>query len=132
MTDENEDGTMEERNVLGDELADCNDELSAGFTRTGCCETHEQDRGRHEVCAVMTQEFLEFSRKRGNDLVTPRPEMEFPGLHPGDGWCLCVPRWVEAYEEGKAPPVVLEATNEAVLDEVSLETLREYEYEKED
>ena len=129
MTDENEDGTME-RNVLGDELADCSATLSTGFTRTGCCETHERDRGRHEICAVMTQEFLEFSRKRGNDLVTPRPEMEFPGLHPGDRWCLCVPRWVEALEEGKAPPVMLEATNEAVLDEVELETLQEHEYEE--
>jgi uncharacterized protein (DUF2237 family) len=121
---------MSETNVFGGELAACSDELSAGFSRTGCCETHKQDRGRHEICAVMTQEFLEFSRKRGNDLVTPRPEMEFPGLGPGDSWCLCVPRWREAYEAGCAPPVVLEATNEAVLDEVELETLREHEYEE--
>lgn len=127
LADEDEEPTME-RNVLGDELADCSSELSTGFTRSGCCETHERDRGRHEICAVMTQEFLEFSRRRGNDLVTPRPEMEFPGLHPGDRWCVCVPRWMEALEEDKAPPVVLEATNEAVLDEVSLETLREHEH----
>jgi uncharacterized protein (DUF2237 family) len=118
-----------ERNVLGDELASCSDELSAGFTRSGCCETHPQDRGRHELCAVMTQEFLEFSRKKGNDLVTPRPELDFPGLHPGDRWCLCVPRWTEALEAGVAPPVVLEATNEAVLDEVTLETLREHAHD---
>lgn len=121
---------MEERNVLGDELAECG-ELSTGFTRSGCCETHERDRGRHEICAVMTQEFLEFGRERGNDLVMPRPELDFPGLHPGDRWCVCVPRWIEAYEEGCAPPVVLEATNEAVLDEIELETLREYEYDDE-
>jgi uncharacterized protein (DUF2237 family) len=129
FTDENLNGTMEEKNVFGEKLADCNDELSTGFTRDGCCGTHESDRGRHEICAVMTQGFLEFSRKRGNDLVTPRPDLDFPGLHPGDRWCVCVPRWVEAYEAGNAPPVVLEATNEAVLDEVPLETLKEHEHE---
>jgi uncharacterized protein (DUF2237 family) len=118
-----------QRSVLGGELAPCSDELSAGFTRSGCCESHDEDRGRHEVCAVMTQEFLEYSRKRGNDLVTPRPELNFPGLHPGDRWCVCVPRWKEALEAGVAPPVVLEATNEAVLDEVPLETLREHSYD---
>ncbi len=117
------------KNVLGGELADCSSTLSTGFTRSGCCETHPEDRGRHEICAVMTQEFLEYSRKRGNDLTTPRPELEFPGLHPGDRWCICVPRWTEAHEDGKAPPVVLEATNVSALDEVPLEVLREYAHE---
>lgn len=118
-------GLMEE-NVLGGELAPCSDELSTGFERTGCCETHPQDKGRHEICAVMTEEFLEYSRKRGNDLVTPRPELDFPGLGPGDRWCVCVPRWKEAHDAGVAPPVVLEATNAEVLDEVPMETLREH------
>ena len=119
-----------ESNVLGTDLEPCSTDPTTGYLRDGCCRHLESDRGRHEVCAVMTQEFLEFSRKRGNDLVTPRPEMEFPGLHPGDRWCLCVPRWIEALEEGKAPPVVLEATNEAVLDEIELETLQKHEYEE--
>ncbi|MFP4174908.1 MAG: DUF2237 family protein [Halobacteriales archaeon] len=117
-----------EKNVLGGELAACSDTLSTGFTRSGCCETHPGDRGRHEICAVMTQEFLEYSRERGNDLVTPRPELEFPGLHPGDRWCVCVPRWKEALDDGVAPPVVLEATNAAVLDEIPLETLEAHSY----
>ena len=118
-----------ERNALGGELAPCSDELSTGFTRSGCCESHPRDRGRHEVCAVVTEEFLEFSRKRGNDLVTPRPDLGFPGLEPGDRWCLCVGRWTEALEAGRAPPVLLEATNEAVLDEVPLETLEEHAHD---
>lgn len=120
-----------EKNVLGGELAACSDVLSTGFTRTGCCKTHPEDRGRHEICAVVTQEFLEHSRKRGNDLVTPRPELDFPGLHPGDRWCICVPRWKEARDDGVAPPVVLEATNAAVLNEVQLETLKEHRYDGE-
>ena len=120
-----------EKNVLGGELATCSDVLSTGFTRTGCCGTHPEDRGRHEICAVMTQDFLEYSRELGNDLVTPRPELDFPGLHPGDRWCVCIPRWKEARDDGVAPPVVLEATNAAVLDEVPLETLREHAYDDE-
>lgn len=99
-----------------------------GYHRDGCCRTDPHDVGRHEVCAVVTREFLEFSKARGNDLVTPRPELEFPGLEPGDRWCLCLPRWVEALEEDVAPPVVLEATNEAVLDDVYFSTLNEHEY----
>lgn len=115
-------------NVLGTELAVCGEDPTTGYKRDGCCRTHPADRGRHEVCAVLTREFLEFSRKRGNDLVTPRPGIGFPGLEPGDRWCLCLGRWVEALEAGLAPPVVLEATNEAVLDEVHISTLEEHEY----
>lgn len=114
---------MPDRNVHGDPLAPCSDDPKTGFRRDGCCHTDNRDDGRHELCAAVTEEFLEFSRARGNDLVTPRPELDFPGLGPGDRWCLCVGRWVEALEAEVAPPVVLEATNKAVLDTVDLETL---------
>jgi uncharacterized protein (DUF2237 family) len=116
---------VSERNVLGGELVDCGTDPATGFQRDGCCSTHPDDRGRHELCAVMTDEFLEFSNSRGNDLVTPRPEFEFPGLEPGDRWCLCLGRWVEALEATR----VLDATNEAVLDSVDLETLRTHSYD---
>jgi uncharacterized protein (DUF2237 family) len=127
---------MAERNVRGEELQSCSEDPTTGFTREGCCTTHPDDRGRHELCAVMTEEFLTFSRERGNDLVTPRPEFQFPGLDPGDQWCLCLGRWVEALEatrtrqlpETTVPPVVLDATNEAVLDEIELETLEAHAY----
>jgi uncharacterized protein (DUF2237 family) len=128
---------MADRNVLGDELEICSADPTTGFERDGCCGNHPDDRGRHELCAVMTQEFLNFSTQRGNDLVTPRPELEFPGLQPGDRWCLCLGRWVEALEATRAdaltettvPPVVLEATNEAVLDSVELDTLERHAYD---
>ena len=113
-----------ERNVLGDPLEPCSPET--GYLRDGHCRHLRRDPGRHEVCAVVTDEFLSFSAARGNDLVTPRPELSFPGLEPGDRWCLCLPRWLEAREGGVAPPVVLEATTEGVLDEVSLDTLRSH------
>jgi len=116
----------DELSVLGNPLEPCESALSTGFLRDGHCRHLERDPGRHEVCAVMTQEFLEFSREQGNDLVTPRPELDFPGLHPGDRWCVCIPRWLEAHEAGTAPPVVLEATTESVLEAVSMETLEEY------
>lgn len=113
-----------ERNVLGGPLADCSKEPLTGFFRDGCCRTGPDDVGSHTVCAVMTAEFLEFSRSRGNDLVTPRPEWGFAGLAPGDRWCLCAARWREADEAGCAPGVVLEATHERSLDVVGLERLR--------
>lgn len=122
----------DERNVLGTELAPCGTVPPTGFLRDGHCRHLRRDPGRHEVCAVLTQPFLEFSRKRGNDLVTPRPELDFPGLHPQDRWCLCLPRWVEAREAGRAPPVVMEATAEAVLEEVPLDVLREYDHREYD
>jgi uncharacterized protein (DUF2237 family) len=113
-----------ERNVLGEPLEPCSTDPETGYLRDGHCRHLRRDPGRHEVCAAVTDEFLSFSRARGNDLVTPRPELSFPGLEPGDRWCLCLPRWLEARENGVAPPVVLDATTEGVLDEVALETLR--------
>ena len=95
------------RNVLGTELEPCSLDPVTGFFRDGCCNTDEHDRGLHVVCTRVTAEFLEFSRSRGNDLVTPRLEFKFPGLKPGDQWCLCAMRWKEAFEAGLAPPVVL-------------------------
>lgn len=129
---------MADQNVLGTELATCSGDPATGYERDGCCGTHPDDRGRHELCAVMTAEFLAFSRERGNDLVTPRPEFQFPGLEPGDRWCLCLGRWLEALEATRAnrlpettvPPVVLEATNEAVLDSVELSTLEAHAHDE--
>ncbi|MFC6863028.1 DUF2237 family protein [Halomicroarcula sp. GCM10025817] len=118
-----------EANVLGGDLAACSTDPITGFMRDGYCYPVARDPGRHEICAVLTDEFLQFSKAQGNDLVTSRPELNFPGLEPGDAWCLCVPRWVEAHEAGVAPPVVLEATSEAVLEDVPLETLREYAHD---
>ena len=112
------------RNVLGEALADCSHDPVTGFYRTGCCETGPEDRGVHTVCAEMTEDFLEFTKTRGNDLSTPRPEFGFPGLKPGDGWCLCAARWLEAYEAGAAPKVRLAATHAATLDIVPLEALK--------
>lgn len=113
-----------DRNVLGGGLATCSLSPRTGYFRDGCCRTGEDDLGRHTVCAVMTEAFLEFSRSRGNDLVTPRPEWSFPGLSEGDRWCLCALRWREAYDAGVAPKVVLEATHERTLEVVPLEWLR--------
>jgi uncharacterized protein (DUF2237 family) len=95
-----------------------------GFTRSGSCETGPQDRGSHTVCAVMTEEFLSYTKDQGNDLSTPRPEWGFPGLKPGDRWCLCSSRWEEARQAGKAPPVHLPACHERALDAVNLEDLK--------
>ena len=116
-----------ESNVLGGDLAACSMDPTTGFMRDGYCYPLQRDPGRHEICAVMTEEFLQYSKAQGNDLITPRPDLQFPGLEPGDRWCLCVPRWIEAHEAGTAPPVVLDATSEDVLEDVSLETLREYD-----
>ena len=119
-------GTGQARNVLGGPLAVCGTDPTTGFTRNGRCETGPQDLGSHTVCAVVTREFLEFTARRGNDLSTPRPEFDFPGLSPGDRWCLCSGRWREALAAGVAPPVVLEATHERALDAVGLDELREH------
>ncbi len=102
-------------NVLGGRLEACSTEPMTGFFRNGCCDTGEADRGSHTVCAVMTAEFLAFSQSRGNDLSTPRPEFGFPGLKPGDRWCLCAARWHEAWEAGAAPKVRLSATHARAL-----------------
>lgn len=114
------------KNVLGTELQSCSTDPVTGFYRTGCCDTGPEDFGLHLVCAEMTAEFLEFSRNAGNDLSTPVPEYGFPGLSPGDRWCLCVQRWKEALEAGMAPQVVLEATHISSLEFVSLEELQLY------
>ena len=114
------------RNVLGGELLPCSHKPLTGFYRDGCCNTGGQDLGLHLVCAVMTAEFLAFSRGAGNDLSTPREEWGFPGLKPGDRWCLCMERWVEAFQAGYAPQVVLEATHELALEWADLATLEEH------
>jgi uncharacterized protein len=108
-------GRRTSRNVLGEPLTICSIRPMTGFYRDGCCDTGREDVGSHTVCAVMTAEFLEFSKSRGNDLSTPLPEFGFPGLKPGDRWCLCAPRWQEAFEAKQAPRVVLRATHEAAL-----------------
>ena len=112
------------RNVLGQELMPCSNAPLTGFYRNGCCDTGPDDTGLHTVCAVMNAAFLAFSRSVGNDLSTPRPDFNFPGLRPGDRWCLCAPRWKEALDAGAAPGVVLEATHEETLAIVTLDVLR--------
>lgn len=114
------------KNVLGGELLDCSMDPLTGFFRDGCCNTNEQDVGLHVVCVELTDEFLEFSKSRGNDLSTPKPEFEFPGLNSGERWCLCALRWQEALEAGYAPQVYLQSTHEAALEVLSLEDLKKY------
>jgi uncharacterized protein len=114
------------KNVLGTPLRTCSTEPMTGFFRTGCCDTGVDDLGLHIVCAEMTGDFLMFSASRGNDLSTPNPWFGFPGLRPGDRWCLCAARWKEALEAGVAPPVVLEATHMASLEFVDLDDLKRH------
>jgi uncharacterized protein len=113
-------------NVLGGELEPCGNDPVTGFFRDGCCSTGSEDLGSHTVCAVMTAPFLEHQRAIGNDLVTPMPVYEFPGLEPGDRWCVVAVRWFQAYEAGVAAPVVLAATHARALDVIPLEALREH------
>lgn len=120
------------KNVLGGPLETCSLSPRTGFFRTGCCDTGADDLGLHIVCAEMTAEFLAFSQSRGNDLSTPVPEFDFPGLEPGDRWCLCVTRWKEALEAGRAPPVKLEATHMSALEFVDLEDLQRHAVPSED
>ena len=112
------------KNVLGTELQTCSLDPKTGFYRDGCCNTGAGDAGVHTVCAVMTEEFLAFSKARGNDLTTPNPMFDFPGLKAGDRWCLCAPRWQEAFEAGMAPQVVLEATHMFTLEFANLADLK--------
>jgi uncharacterized protein (DUF2237 family) len=114
------------KNVFGETLEPCGSDPITGFFRDGCCNTGEQDLGSHTVCAQLTEAFLEYSRLRGNDLLTPRPEFGFPGLKEGDRWCLCAARWLEAQQAGKAPRVYLRRTHQRALDVVSLDVLRQY------
>ena len=117
---------MSERNVLGGELEPCGTDPMTGFFRDGCCATGPKDSGSHTVCAVMTTEFLDHQTSVGNDLATPRPEWRFPGLRPGDRWCVVAARWRQAYEAGAVAPVVLASTNEAVLEVVPLAALEQH------
>jgi len=116
-------------NVLGSPLQTCSLDPVTGWFRDGCCETQAADQGRHLVCAIMTEAFLAFSKSRGNDLSTPRPEYNFPGLKPGDRWCLCLERWKEAHAAGKAPNVVLDATHQMALERVPLDIFQKFAHE---
>ena len=113
-----------QKNVLGGVLRPCSRDPLTGFFRNGCCETDAEDAGEHTACVKLTGEFLEFSKRVGNDLSTPRPEYDFPGLKPGDQWCVCAGRWIEAARAGVIAPLVLEATHESLLDYMPLEELR--------
>lgn len=113
-------------NVLGETLQQCSSRPLTGFYRDGCCNTGKEDAGLHTVCIEVTEEFLEFSKAKGNDLSTPRPEFGFPGLQPGDCWCLCALRWQEAYEAGVAPWVMLSSTHKVTLEHIPLTQLKEY------
>jgi uncharacterized protein (DUF2237 family) len=110
-------------NVFGEPLEPCGTDPVTGYFRDGYCNTSDQDAGSHTVCARVTEEFLAFSGSRGNDLVTPRPEFGFPGLRPGDQWCLCATRWLEAERQGAAPKIVLKATHQRALERIDLATL---------
>ena len=114
------------RNVLGEPLESCSIKPMTGFYRDGCCNTGREDIGSHTVCVLVTSAFLEFSKSRGNDLSTPAPQFGFQGLKPGDRWCLCAPRWQEAFEAGQQPRVVLHATHEAALAYCSLADLKRF------
>ncbi|MFM7011463.1 MAG: DUF2237 family protein [Betaproteobacteria bacterium] len=117
-------------NVLGQPLSACSYAPLTGYFRDGCCNTREDDTGSHVICARMSDEFLQFSLARGNDLITPRPEYRFPGLRAGDRWCLCAMRWKEAFDAQVAPAVILESTHMRALDFVSLEQLRSCTFKK--
>ena len=119
-----EDAKDADLNVIGTPLELCGEEPVTGFYRDGNCSTGDQDAGRHTVCTRVTQEFLEFSKEKGNDLTTPMPDYGFPGLKPGDQWCVCAMRWKEAYEAGKAAPVLIRATHARTLKIVSLDVLK--------
>jgi uncharacterized protein (DUF2237 family) len=114
------------KNVLGGDLQACSMDPVTGFYRDGCCHTCKEDTGMHTVCAVMTEDFLVYSRSMGNDLTTPRPEFQFPGLKAGDRWCVCLGRWVEALDAGFAPPVVLEAVHASACEFIDREVLERH------
>jgi hypothetical protein len=116
----------QQKNVFGEPIASCSDAPVTGFYRNGCCDTGPEDVGSHTVCAIMTDEFLAYTKSVGNDLSTPIPAYGFPGLKAGDRWCLCAARWKQAFDAGAAPRVVLSATNEAALEIVPLEELKRY------
>lgn len=117
---------MKQRNVLGEELTTCCDDPVTGFFRDGTCRTDERDLGRHVICAQLSDAFLQYSAEQGNDLITPRPEFDFPGLRPGQRWCLCAGRWWQAWEAGCAPKVILGATEASAVEVVPLEILKKH------
>ena len=116
----------EQFNIFNEPLEACSFDPVTGFFRSGCCETSEQDTGSHTVCAIMTEEFLKFSKSKGNDLSSPVPAFDFPGLNPGDRWCLCAARWLEAYEEGSAPSIIARATHRRALEIIPMEAMKEF------
>ena len=113
-------------NIFNEPLEACSFDPVTGFFRSGCCETSEQDAGSHTVCAIMTEEFLKFSKSKGNDLSTPVPAFDFPGLNSGDRWCLCAARWLEAYEAGSAPSIIARATHRRALEIIPMEVMKEF------
>ena len=119
----------QQNNVLGTELEKCSCEPQTGFLRDGYCNLSETDHGQHTVCAIMTEEFLDFTKSKGNDLSSARLDYGFPGLKSGDKWCLCASRWIEAVHAGKAPPIILEACHESLLEHISIEQLRKHTYQ---
>lgn len=121
------DNPVSKLNVLGEPLQPCCSVIKTGYFRDGYCRTDQSDYGRHVVCAIVTEEFLTFTQRRGNDLSTPMPAYGFPGLKPGDKWCLCASRWKEAHEQGCAPPVILKACEKSALNIVPLELLQQYQ-----
>jgi len=116
----------EQLNIFNEPLEACSFDPVTGFFRSGCCETSEQDTGSHTVCAIMTEEFLKFSKSKGNDLSTPVPAFDFPGLNSGDRWCLCAARWLEAYEAGSAPSIIARATHRRALEIIPMEAMKEF------
>ena len=113
-------------NIFNEHLEACSFDPVTGFFRSGCCETSEQDTGSHTVCAIMTEEFLKFSKSKGNDLSTPVPAFDFPGLNSGDRWCLCAARWLEAYEASSAPSIIAKATHIRALEIIPMEVIKEF------
>ena len=113
-------------NIFNEPLEPCSFDPVTGFFRSGCCETSEQDTGSHTVCAIMTEEFLKFSKSKGNDLSSPVPAFDFPGLNSGDRWCLCAARWLEAYEAGSAPSIIARATHRRALEIIPMEAMKEF------
>ena len=113
-------------NIFNEPLEACSFDPVTGFFRSGCCETSEQDTGSHTVCAIMTEEFLKFSKSKGNDLSTPVQAFDFPGLNSGDRWCLCAARWLEAYEAGSAPSIIARATHRRALEIIPMEAMKEF------
>ena len=113
-------------NIFNEPLEVCSFDPVTGFFRSGCCETSELDSGSHTVCAIMTEEFLKFSKSKGNDLSTPVPAFDFPGLNSGDRWCLCAARWLEAYEAGSAPSIIARATHRRALEIIPMEAMKEF------